>query len=80
MPSDPVKADDLQQLWTTYYANIFNPARIKLAGITYKLFLNPTASLSAILSGQVDHMVPRPGDHGILFEPIPVEQPAKAAS
>ena len=33
-----------------------------------------------IVSGQVDHMVPRPGDHGILFEPISVEQPAKAAS
>jgi ABC-type transport system substrate-binding protein len=32
-----------------------DPARIKLTGITYKLFLNPTASASAILSGQVDH-------------------------
>ena len=33
-----------------------------------------------IVSGQVDHMVPRPGDHGILFEPIDVKQLTKAAS
>ena len=26
----PVDADDLESLWRTYYANIFNPARIKL--------------------------------------------------
>src|SRR5579883_2915354 len=30
-----------------------------------------------IVAGEVDHMVPRPGDHGIVFEPI--EEPAKAA-
>ncbi|MGN6724995.1 MAG: UdgX family uracil-DNA binding protein [Tepidisphaeraceae bacterium] len=30
VPRDPIQGDDLQQLWTTYYANIFNPARIKL--------------------------------------------------
>ena len=30
VPRDPIAGDDLQQLWTTYYANIFNPARIKL--------------------------------------------------
>ena len=28
---DPLKGgDDIEKLWTTYYANIFNPARIKL--------------------------------------------------
>ena len=26
-----------------------------------------------IASGQVDHMIPRPGDHGITFEPIEAE-------
>jgi hypothetical protein len=31
-----------------------------------------------IASGEVDHRVTRPGDHGIQFEPI--EEPAKAAS
>ena len=31
-----------------------------------------------IASGEVDHMVPRPGDHGIEFKPI--EEPAQAAS
>ena len=28
--SDAPKADELEDLWRTYYANIFNPARIKL--------------------------------------------------
>ena len=37
------------------YSGYWDPQRIKLAGITYKLFLNPTAAVSAVLSGQVDH-------------------------
>ncbi len=36
------------------FAGYSNPSRIKLAGIQYKLFLNPTAATSAVLSGQVD--------------------------
>ena len=32
-----------------------DPSRIRLNGITYKFYLNPTAATSAILSGQVDH-------------------------
>jgi DNA polymerase len=30
VPASPVQADDVEDLWKTYYANIFNPARIKV--------------------------------------------------
>ena len=31
VPADPLSGgDEIERLWTTYYANIFNPARIKL--------------------------------------------------
>ena len=30
VPADPLLGDAVEGLWTTYYANIFNPARIKL--------------------------------------------------
>ena len=30
VPTDPLLDDAVEALWTTYYANIFNPARIKL--------------------------------------------------
>ncbi|MGC4031317.1 MAG: TIGR03915 family putative DNA repair protein [Tepidisphaeraceae bacterium] len=30
VPVDPLIGDAVEDLWTTYYANIFNPARIKL--------------------------------------------------
>ncbi|MDB5328602.1 MAG: Uracil-DNA glycosylase, putative family 6 [Phycisphaerales bacterium] len=30
VPTDPLLGDVVEDLWTTYYANIFNPARIKL--------------------------------------------------
>jgi DNA polymerase len=30
VPTDPLLGDAVESLWTTYYANIFNPARIKL--------------------------------------------------
>ena len=35
-----------------------------------------------IASGEVDHMVPRPGDHGIQFEPLdaPAAVPSKASA
>ena len=38
------------------YPNYWNPSRIHLAGIQYKLILNPTSATSAVLSGQVDHV------------------------
>ena len=38
------------------YPGYWNADRIKLDGITYKIFLNPTSAVSAIVSGQVDHV------------------------
>ena len=37
------------------FPDYWDPQRIKLAGIQYKLILNPTAVISAVLSGQVDN-------------------------
>jgi probable DNA metabolism protein len=35
--SDGPKADELEDLWKTYYGSIFNPARIKLAAMTREM-------------------------------------------
>ncbi len=37
------------------FPGYWNPGKIKLAGIQYRIILNPTSLASALISGQVDH-------------------------
>ncbi len=61
-PRNPVGAGPYQvRNWSqgtvidlTRFAGYWNPSAIKLAGIQYKLILNPTSVIGAVLSGQVD--------------------------
>ena len=61
-PRHPVGAGPFQvrnwapgtQIDLVKYSDYWDPSRIKLAGIQYKLILNPTSVIGAVLSGQVD--------------------------
>jgi ABC-type transport system substrate-binding protein len=44
------------QIELVRFPGYWNPERIRLSGITYRFFLNPTSATSAILSGQIDHV------------------------
>lgn len=44
------------QIELVRFPGYWNPERIRLTGITYRFFLNPTSAISAILSGQIDHV------------------------
>lgn len=76
-------SDELEDLWSTYYANIFNPARIKLSAMVSEMpkkywHTMPETALIQKLLEEAPQRVERMREHSAEEGPLPAQVVAEA--